>query len=338
MLICVVEGSGNMKYDIIKYPLGSLVRAIEQLKNKDLSKALKTMKDGNIPIAKVKTEFDMCIEWLYLHKAFGVILSAYYRYGNCSSYTVTDLLKRMYEVKDYPSFLKQAYRFDAYKYFTDEVETSIGWHENRNLPDAKAWRYKFTKLAESLLLQKNDINTNEEIVILEELTEKEARKKDAQFLKLRPIQRSNINKNIVLEKEANNDPYIISRIAKTKIENANIKHKNTVLALIQYLKRKKYAPIESKLIDTFCFLNSGPAIFEIKSITEDNEREQIRHAISQLYEYRFLHMLPEASLWIVFSEKPFSQWFIDYLISDRNINVIWAENDSFNGPSINGIA
>lgn len=327
-----------MNYDTNKFPLGSVIRAEEQLKNNDLSKALKTMQDGNIPLERVKTEFDRCIEWLYLHKAFGVILSAYYKYGNCSVYTVKDLLTKMYGAKDYPSFLKQAYRFDAYKDFANEIELSIRWHENKKLPDAKAWRYKFTKLSETLILQNNEICADEEIVILEEVEDNEIGKKDSHFLKLRPIQRKNISKNIVIEKEAENDPYIISRIAKSKMESANTKHKNTVLALKQYLQMKKFTPIESKLIDTFCVLNTGPAIFEIKSITQDNEREQIRHAVSQLYEYRFLHVLTEASLWIVFSEKPYSEWYIDYLLSDRNINVIWFENDSFYGPSLNKIA
>jgi len=176
-----------MEYDETKYPLGSVSRVIEQLKNHDLNKAMKTMKNGSIFIAKVKKEFDNCIEWLYLHKSFGVILSAYYKYGNCSHYTVIDLLGKMFEAKDYPSFLKQAYRFDAYKDFSKEIETAIVWHENRNLPDAKAWRYKFLKLSESILLQKNAINENDVIEILEDVPDNEAGKRDTPFLKLRPL-------------------------------------------------------------------------------------------------------------------------------------------------------
>ena len=51
----------------------------------------------------------------------------------------------------------------------------------------------------------------------------------------------------------------------------------------------------------------------------------MRHAISQLYEYRFLHSLFDASLWIVFSTKPFSKWYINYLLVDRTINILWIE-------------
>ena len=49
----------------------------------------------------------------------------------------------------------------------------------------------------------------------------------------------------------------------------------------------------------FTRLRSGPAIFEAKSVTDDNELAQIRHGLSQLYEYRYRHDLKGATLWLV---------------------------------------
>jgi hypothetical protein len=81
-------------------------------------------------------------------------------------------------------------------------------------------------------------------------------------------------------------------------------------------------------------LKTGSAIFEIKSITPDNERSQCRHALSQLYEYRYLHSLPDASLWLVLSRPPQSTWLVDYLMNDRGVEVLWVADERLDGPSI----
>ena len=87
-------------------------------------------------------------------------------------------------------------------------------------------------------------------------------------------------------------------------------------------------------MDAYARLPSGPAIFEVKSNTKDNERSQIRHAISQLYEYRYLHDLGDATLWIVLSNPPFVTWMTDYLRGDRSIHVLWAEENELAGPDL----
>jgi hypothetical protein len=73
---------------------------------------------------------------------------------------------------------------------------------------------------------------------------------------------------------------------------------------------------------------------QVKSITPANERPQCRHALSQLYEYPYLQGLEHASLWIVLSAKPSADWIVDYLFSDRGINVVWRENGELAGPSL----
>jgi hypothetical protein len=88
----------------------------------------------------------------------------------------------------------------------------------------------------------------------------------------------------------------------------------------------------SRFVDTYCRLKTGPAIFEIKSITPDNEWAQCREALSQLYEYRYLHSIPEASLWLVLSDPPRLDWLVRYLQDDRGISVLWTEGEHLAGP------
>ena len=132
----------------------------------------------------------------------------------------------------------------------------------------------------------------------------------------------------------NEDPYIVSQVSKAKIERANKSHEYTLQILVNTLQEEGFQVEYSRLIDAYCRLKTGPAIFEVKSITSNNERSQSRKAISQLYEYRYLHSVPNSSLWVVFSTNPFSSWIVNYLENDRGIGVLWIEKDILRGRSI----
>jgi len=69
----------------------------------------------------------------------------------------------------------------------------------------------------------------------------------------------------------------------------------------------------------------GFYLFEMKSTTDKNVHGQIRRAISQLYEYRYLQDLPEAKLVVVIENPPPQEkrWIIDYVVKDRNILIAW---------------
>ena len=309
-------------------------KAKEQLRRHALVKALRTLQRGNMSYDVVASDFEEAIKWCYCHKSYGVILSAYYEYGICTEYSVNHLMHCMYNANDFPSFLKQAYRFDVIHGFLEEIEIAIRWHERRRMPDAAAWRYKFDKLKEQSTLQTAiEDPTCKEVEVFEEIEDKEITD-SIPILKLRAIERSDVRSIQIDDTDTTNDPYIVSRVSKSKMQRANSIHKSTVSALINFLLQKNYSPIENRLIDTFCELNSGPALFEIKSITEINERDQVREAVSQLLEYRYLYSLSDASMWIVFSVRPFSQWLIEYLLNDRDIRVLWRNGDIFEGPSI----
>lgn len=271
------------------------------------------------------------MEHLYTKKAYGVILSAYYAVGRFGAYTVDHLLQRMYEARDYPSFLKQAYRFDVYDALQSQIDGAIAWHIQRGLPDADAWRRKFAKLHEQELLRHALIEPELSIQIQEDLSE--GSRDVPKLFQLKPIVTKTPRPQSLAPAPAD-DPYIISQTARIKLEQANAAHKHTLTVLKEFLHQQNLPVSESKLIDAYSVLSSGPAIFEVKSITETNEREQIRHALSQLYEYRFLHSLPEATLWIVRSQGLSSQWYVDYLTGDRGVHVVWLQHGRLQGPSV----
>jgi hypothetical protein len=127
---------------------------------------------------------------------------------------------------------------------------------------------------------------------------------------------------------------IISEVSKAKLDHTNEVHQSTLEILRSLLVAHGYQVERSEYIDAYCRLKSGPAIFEIKSITVENELTQCRHALSQLYEYRFRHGVPDASLWLVLSEKPHTDWLVRYLREDRDINVLWLEGDILTGSDV----
>ena len=324
----------SMKYDQDKFPLGSQERAKVQLQHGDLIKALKTIHAGNIPISSLQDDLDFCVQNLYHAKREGTILSGYDRAGVFGEFEISDLLLRLYDRGDYPTFLKQAYRFEVYAGFENRVERAIKWHEKKNLPDSQAWRVKFRKIAERLLLSESP--RLETIEILED--ESTFTEGSHVSLGLRPIKdKSTAKTRISRESEFSGDPYIVSRVARNKLERANRRHASTLNLIVEVLNEFGVEVKETNLIDAFAVLGGESAIFEVKSIDQNNEREQVRHAVSQLYEYRYLYSLKEASLWMVFSQKLFSEWLVEYLTNDRQIKVLWAQDGKLAGPSLDEI-
>ena len=76
------------------------------------------------------------------------ILSLIHRYKIPCKYDVPTLLRALIHKKDYPGFLKQAYRFGVYHGFEREIALGIGWLRQRNQTDsADAYVRKFAELA-----------------------------------------------------------------------------------------------------------------------------------------------------------------------------------------------
>lgn len=318
-----------MKYDLTALPLGSASRAKAQLANLDLLKALTTCRFGGLALDSLQPDLTDCLERLY-SKSPGVILSGYYVAGNIGPFSIDQLLRRLYEKKDFPTFLKQAYRFNVYSGLKEEVDAALKWNSDRELPDAMAWQRKFGKLQEQEILR---LDSPPPTVRIADDVPDDSREVPRVF-ELRPLAVRDIRQDRRSSGELNDDPYIISHTARAKMEQANDTHRHTLQTLRTHLGEQGRAVGESKLIDAYAVLADGPAIFEVKSISESNERDQIRHALSQLYEYRFLYSMSDASLWVVFSQAPSSQWYIDYLADDRGIRVVWIDGGALKGPSI----
>ena len=63
----------------------------------------------------------------------------------------------------------------------------------------------------------------------------------------------------------------------------------------------------------------------MKSTTAANTHSQVRKAISQLYEYRFIQHATDARP-VVVIENPVprdKRWLIDYVIDDRQLLIAW---------------
>jgi hypothetical protein len=137
--------------------------------------------------------------------------------------------------------------------------------------------------------------------------------------------------------ETSNDSYVFSQISRKKLERANMLHRSTLALLTSFLEMNGFIVEENRFVDAFTRLKTGPAIFEVKSLSSDNEVDQCRSAISQLYEYRYLHNLHDTSLWVVLSCKPETKWYISYLRDDRKIHVLWIEDGAIAGPGVTEI-
>lgn len=73
-----------------------------------------------------------------------------------------------------------------------------------------------------------------------------------------------------------------------KTKRASMTHQIVVERLKSELELRGFTPHEHDLVDVFCELATGPAIFEVKSLTSENEQAQARHAYAQAFYYRFV--------------------------------------------------
>jgi hypothetical protein len=127
---------------------------------------------------------------------------------------------------------------------------------------------------------------------------------------------------------------VLSSYSKKKLDSANATHAELLDVLGSFLGVQGHRIEANQFVDAFTRLKSGPAIFEAKSVTDKNELSQVRHGLSQLYEYRFRHGLEDASLWLLLSRPPKEAWLVDYLERDRDVRLLWVEEGALNGPSV----
>lgn len=119
-------------------------------------------------------------------------------------------------------------------------------------------------------------------------------------------------------------------LTRLKRQKSNTYHRFLVDEIERRLKAKGCQPTDNIYIDLAVELSGLNILFEMKSCNPDNVISQIRKAVSQVYEYRYRYSddfpIETTLLCIVVQEQP-DKWWLDYLIKDRGINIIWLEGD-----------
>ena len=108
------------------------------------------------------------------------------------------------------------------------------------------------------------------------------------------------------------------------LERRNETHRRLLQLLSSKIKSHGVFPTNNNLIDLAARIGDVEFIFEVKS-SVSKMRQQIRRAVSQLYEYRYLQDMPNAKL-VLLVESPLAgkdAWLLDYLTRDRGICVMW---------------
>jgi C-terminal AAA-associated domain len=117
-------------------------------------------------------------------------------------------------------------------------------------------------------------------------------------------------------------PVLIDEAAR---ERANDAHRMLTNLVARRIREAGAVPKRNKYVDLSTVWNRRPYLFEIKSTRRENAHDQIRRAVSQLYEYRYLQDVPSAKL-VVVVENPLpgqERWLLDYLVRDRELLIAW---------------
>ncbi len=110
---------------------------------------------------------------------------------------------------------------------------------------------------------------------------------------------------------------LIDDAARERAENA---HKVLTNLVAGKIRDSGAIPKSNRYVDLSAVLNDNLYFFEMKSTTNDNVHAQIRRAISQLYEYRYLQQVPGAKLVVVIENPPPQEkrWIVDYVVKDTS--------------------
>lgn len=115
-----------------------------------------------------------------------------------------------------------------------------------------------------------------------------------------------------------------------KRERANQIHWQLIDAKSSFLGSRGLEPYTNEHIDLYSDDRGDVIIYEMKSVDAQggNLLSQIRKAVSQLYEYRYIYEAPKARLCIVTNygipEK--DTWLLNYLEKDRGIGYEWTND------------
>lgn len=121
-------------------------KIIVYIKKKGLVKGYKKIQNSHINILDIKEELKYICNVYASEGRYNELLSFIYISDNILGFNILLLLRNLFAKKDYPSFLKQAYRFKLIFELKKEIHSAIQWHLDNNLPDGNAWKDKFDNL------------------------------------------------------------------------------------------------------------------------------------------------------------------------------------------------
>jgi hypothetical protein len=118
------------------------------------------------------------------------------------------------------------------------------------------------------------------------------------------------------------------------LERANYQHYVLEKVIASLCKERNITTQTNRHIDLVATLGSASVLFEMKSCTETGTRSQLRRAVSQLLEYRYLYQAKlgkDVRLCAVIERRPkrSAKWLLGYLTS-LGIGLIW-KNDRDDG-------
>ncbi len=108
-------------------------------------------------------------------------------------------------------------------------------------------------------------------------------------------------------------------------ERAEAVHQKLTALVAEKIRAAGAIPKSNRYVDLSAALRGDIFLFEMKSTTAGNLHGQVRKAISQLYEYRYLQQLSSAKLVVVIENKPPREkwWLVDYIVRDRQLLIAW---------------
>jgi len=118
-------------------------------------------------------------------------------------------------------------------------------------------------------------------------------------------------------------------IDEAKKEGADAQHKRLVSVFAKYLKDHDRKPWRGSGMDLFTKSRGGMWIFEMKSLTKENERGQARYGIGQLFDYETTNselLGPGPKKALAFERKPTDE--IVSMVRRAGIFVYWLDEAS----------
>ena len=130
----------------------------------------------------------------------------------------------------------------------------------------------------------------------------------------------------------------ISLTEAVLLERAIESHEAALQAVHRCLTARGIECQQSILIDLACVMDGVPQIIEAKSISRDNETDQVRAAFAQLHDYKFRYKNEElfvghsVGLWVILSGVPQDAWTTGFL-HETGVRLIWlTESGALGGP------